>query len=89
MNHPLLPIWRVNSGTYLGTVIRELRRERSWTQDELADRANVARMTISRLERGEDVSVITTLRCISELGYICVIAPKASKVEAKEPWDGH
>jgi transcriptional regulator with XRE-family HTH domain len=37
----------------LGRRIRELRKERRMSQTELAEKAGVALMTISRLERGE------------------------------------
>lgn len=32
--------------------IRELRKERGWSQAELAERANVSRVTVSMLENG-------------------------------------
>lgn len=63
-----------------GARIRVLRRTKGLRQDELADRIGVTRMTISRLERGESVSVDTALRALSECGYAVAIAPKFTRV---------
>lgn len=63
-----------------GERIRALRRAKGLRQDELADRIGVTRMTISRLERGESVSVDTALRALSECGYAITIAPKFTRV---------
>jgi HTH-type transcriptional regulator/antitoxin HipB len=60
----------------LGEQIRRVRLEKSLQQDELADRLGVTRMTISRLERGQSVSVDTALRALSECGYAVIVAPK-------------
>ncbi|MUL49051.1 helix-turn-helix transcriptional regulator [Mycobacterium sp. CBMA293] len=65
-----------------GERIRTLRREKGLRQDELADRIGVTRMTISRLERGESVSVDTALRALSECGYAIAVAPKFSRLAA-------
>ena len=37
----------------LGETLRKLREERHWTQDELADRANITAANISRIENGK------------------------------------
>jgi len=84
MDQEPLDIWRINSGADFGRAVREARRGRGWTQDELAQRANVGRMTVSRLERGVDVSYATAARCVSELGFVLVMAPKAAVVTARE-----
>lgn len=59
-----------------GERIRTLRRNKGLRQDELADRIGVTRMTISRLERGESVSVDTAVRALSECGYAIAVVPK-------------
>jgi HTH-type transcriptional regulator / antitoxin HipB len=64
----------------LGEQIRRARLEKGLQQDELADRLGVTRMTISRLERGQSVSVDTTLRALSECGYAIAVAPKFTRV---------
>jgi len=63
-----------------GERIGALRRQKGLRQDELADRIGVTRMTISRLERGESVSVDTALRALSECGYAIAVAPKFSRL---------
>ena len=63
-----------------GARLRALRRTKGLRQDELADRIGVTRMTISRLERGESVSVDTALRALSECGHAIAIAPKFNRV---------
>jgi transcriptional regulator with XRE-family HTH domain len=45
----------------LGQKIRKLRKERRMSQTELAEKAGVALMTISRLERGEHDPHVRTL----------------------------
>ena len=53
----------------LGRRIRELRKERRMSQTELAEKAGVALMTISRLERGEhDPHMKTLWRIARSLG---------------------
>jgi transcriptional regulator with XRE-family HTH domain len=64
-----------------GGRIRALRRAKGLRQEELADRIGVTRMTISRLERGEAVSVDTALRALSECGYAIAVAPKFTRLE--------
>lgn len=46
--------------------LRNLRRLRALSQDELADAANVGRATISRLERGETNAHGRTLRRLAK-----------------------
>jgi len=73
-------IERVASAATLGPCVRRVRRARGFDQAELARRCQVGRMTISRLERGQDVSVATALRALSECGYSVTIAPKQARV---------
>lgn len=64
----------------LGERVRRARQEKGLRQDELAERLGVTRMTVSRLERGDPVSVDTTLRALSECGYAIAVAPKFTRV---------
>jgi transcriptional regulator with XRE-family HTH domain len=53
----------------LGQRIREIRKERRMSQTELAEKAGVALMTISRLERGQhDPHMRTLWRIARSLG---------------------
>lgn len=64
----------------LGEHIRRARQGKGFNQDELASRIGVTRMTISRLERGESVSVDIALRALSECGIALALVPKFSRV---------
>jgi transcriptional regulator with XRE-family HTH domain len=50
----------------LGQRIRELRKKQKLSQTELAEKADVALMTISRIERGEHDPHMKTLARISK-----------------------
>lgn len=45
-----------NGRAALGAMIRAARRERGWSQEELAFRADLSQTVISRIERGRDTS---------------------------------
>lgn len=64
----------------LGRRIRDLRVGKGMRQDELADRIGVTRMTVSRLERGEAVSLDTALRALSECGHAVAVVPKFTRL---------
>ena len=49
----------------LGTNIRHLRERQGWTQDELARAIDVSRISIGRLERGEQNATILLLARIA------------------------
>lgn len=63
-----------------GEHVRRARQDRGFNQDELANRIGVNRMTISRLERGESVSVDIALRALSECGMALALVPKFSRM---------
>lgn len=53
---------------HLGEQVRRARGLESWTQAELARRANVNRNSVSALERGEGSSLATLIRVVRALG---------------------
>lgn len=53
--HPYSP-YAVDAARLLGARIRLARRERRWSQDELADRVGITSRTVSKIEHG-DLSV--------------------------------
>jgi HTH-type transcriptional regulator/antitoxin HipB len=69
----------------LGRAVKRVRRENNLTQKDLAERLGVARMTVSRLERGEAVSIETAIRALSECGYALAVAPKFSRLVIESP----
>ena len=44
----------------LGQLVREARRERGWTVDELAERVGVSHVTIRKVERGDPTVALGT-----------------------------
>lgn len=74
------PVPLVYDTVELGEHVRRARQARGFHQDELANRIGVTRMTISRLERGESVSVDIALRALSECGIALALVPKFSRV---------
>lgn len=81
MNHRV-PV--VYDTAELGEHVRRARQKKGFQQDELAERIGVTRMTISRLERGQPVSVDTALRALSECGTALAVVPKFSRVAVQD-----
>lgn len=81
MHHPV-PL--VYDTAEFGEHVRRARQARGFHQDELANRIGVTRMTISRLERGESVSVDIALRALSECGIALALVPKFSRVMVRD-----
>lgn len=65
----------INSyGKELNTTLKQLRQEKKLTQQDLADRANIHRTIVSRLEHAkQDMHVSTLLRYLKELDYELII----------------
>lgn len=58
-----------NSVEEFGRRLREAREEKGWTQEELADRADLTSVQISRVERGvREVRLTTLLKLVAALG---------------------
>jgi transcriptional regulator with XRE-family HTH domain len=64
----------------LAADLRKLRRGRKVSQQELADRAKVARRTITNAESTENVGVKEYCRIANALGYDLVLRPKGTVV---------
>lgn len=60
----------------LGARVRQLRRAKGFSQQQLAEKANCNRKTIIDLEAGENVSVNTVFRVISALGMALEVVDK-------------
>ena len=52
---------------YIGALIREYRFAEGWTQQMLSEYCNLNRNTISRIENGGNVSVLTILEIADSL----------------------
>jgi transcriptional regulator with XRE-family HTH domain len=59
----------------IGAEIRTMRERRGWTRTQLADRAGVGRMVVSRIERGQTGLDLDVLQ---RIGLACV-RPSSSR----------
>ena len=48
-----------------GAIVRRLREQRGWTQDEMADRAGMNGSYLGFVERGDDVPTLTVIRLLA------------------------
>lgn len=71
-NHTDLPISNVER---LAESLRATRRARKLTQQALADRAGIARRTITNAERAGNVGIRELCRLVNALGYEVVLRP--------------
>jgi transcriptional regulator with XRE-family HTH domain len=69
----------------LGYTVRELRRERGWTQARLAEWLSVSRPTVAKLEAGGAVNVDIALRALALLGAVATIHSKSSRLVEEGP----
>lgn len=51
---------------YIGTGLRRLRKERGWTQEELASKSKLEPRTIQKLERNENSPALNTICYLAE-----------------------
>lgn len=58
----------------MGLTIREARTKHGWSQELLAESAEVSRPTIARVERGDDVSTATLAKVAAALGLTVAIS---------------
>lgn len=78
------PFYRAVDADSLGRAISDARREAGMTQQELADRLNVHRRTIVRLEGGEAVSMVVAMHAIRILGRDVALVPRFSKLQVRQ-----
>lgn len=57
---------RPASGIAFGQHVRRLREQRHWSQQELADRADVTKKTVYRIETGQSSPTLDVLVCLAE-----------------------
>lgn len=70
----------------LGERLRALRKSRDLTQQEAAERAGLARSTVSEAERGENPTLQTVIRLLRVYGRLAALddfipAPEVSPME--------
>ena len=65
----------VKAAVHLGNLVRQARLARSWTQQDLAERARVSLATLKRMEGGAvEVSLGGWLAVLESLGLLPLIA---------------
>jgi len=75
-----------NSARSLGRILRDARRERGFTQMELATQTGMAQPTISKIERGaEQTSLDSILRLLAALKLEFVVRER-SNAHPQAPW---
>jgi transcriptional regulator with XRE-family HTH domain len=57
----------------LGDLIKALRKQRGFSQKELAERLNISRTTIQNLELGKNFTVDTILKVMKEMDVLSQI----------------
>lgn len=62
----------------LGAIVRRHRRQRGWSQDELATRAGTRQATISQIEAGQDVRYSTLSDVLAALELELAVQPRSS-----------
>lgn len=73
---------RITTVDDVAGAVRLARKERGWTQAQLAVRAHVSRDLVNRLERGSGrVEVAKVLDVLAALGLATVIEPRRSPVD--------
>lgn len=75
----------MNTGLQIGAAVRHVRSKRYMSQESLAERCEVGKTTVSRIERGLDTN-ITTLGFIAEgldieLWRLLRLASKMTRLE--------
>ena len=73
---------RITTVDEVAGAVRRARKDRGWTQAQLAAQAHVSRDLINRLERGSGrVEVAKVLDVLAALGLTTVIEPRRSPVD--------
>lgn len=61
-----------NMNTVIGNKIRNLRKEKGWTQEQVAVYLHVSQSTYARIENGESNSWVTYINPLSEIFEISI-----------------
>ncbi len=73
---------RIDDAADIGRVLHSARKERGWTQQQLADSAGVSRDWVVRVEQGSGrVEVQLVLRALSALGMAMSVGASRSPID--------
>jgi HTH-type transcriptional regulator/antitoxin HipB len=80
---------KIRTGSELGLVLRERRRELGLTQAELADRIGVSRQWVGKVEKGrQHADLGLALRAIRALGLVVDVRSDGDTAAASSRTDG-
>lgn len=68
----------------IGSFLKQARREKGYTQDELAELIGVSHATLSALENGKNVSSHVLMRALNTLGLRLIVLPKNASARVEE-----
>lgn len=69
---------------YIGSNVRRFRKNRKWTQEEMARRANISRIALIHIESGKAVPTLDTLASLANVLEIPMTSLLARPVERTE-----
>lgn len=78
------PWFRVRSLQMLGSAVAEIRQAAGLSQSETAEMTHSSRPTISRMERGQQVSSATVIDVVAASGYDIVLVPRGARLRVEE-----
>ena len=78
------PWFRVRSLQALGSALSEIRQAAGLSQSDAAERTHTSRPTVSRMERGQQVSTATVIDMVAVTGYDIVLVPRGARLKAEQ-----
>jgi len=66
----------------IGLLVKALRKQRNWSQSEMAEAIDVSRTTIQNLELGRNFTVDTFLKVMKEMDLLNQLHDEVSKAKA-------
>ena len=79
------PWFRIRGASGLAHALTEARKDAGVSQDELAERLGVNRLTVVRLEGRPNTIVSRVVRAFSILGYDLVAVPRGATITVGTP----
>jgi DNA-binding XRE family transcriptional regulator len=74
----------IGSAAEFGSTVRALRRQRGWTQQQLADLCGCSIMYVSNLERGKETAELgLALRVLNRLSYDPMAVDRRVRIEVR------
>lgn len=78
------PWFRVRSLQALGSALSEIRQAAGLSQSDAAEGTHTSRPTVSRMERGQQVSTATVIDMVAITGYDIVLVPRGARLQVEQ-----